>query len=391
MKIIIEERLDLLEAAGEIVKKILVVVFLSVMIPGLMPASCDAQNQITMTIVYDDYVHTPGTISNYGFACFISGTEQTILFDTGYRGEILMMNLDTLAVDLDSLDAIVLSHNHIDHTGGIDSVLARKSAVAVYFGNSFPDSIDQYLSNKGAFPVRVTEPMEVCRNVYSTGDLLNSFPEQFLILDTDSGMVLITGCAHPGIINILHRAKEILNRDIYLVFGGFHLRDLPVDSILQIIQEFRLAGVKKCGPTHCTGDTAIALFQAAYGADFIPMGVGKVVEVTANTVTRREENDRQSQIPSQFKLKQNYPNPFNPGTTIAIDIPATSQVTLKIFNILGEEVTTLVSGQLIQGTYSYEWDGSNVAAGVYLCRLLVGSLTRSSESYVETRKMVLMP
>jgi len=372
-------------------KNISGLVFLSGLLSSFFPGSIAAQNQITMTVIYDNYVHTPGTISNFGFACFITGTEQTILFDTGYRGDILMMNIDTLAIDLESLHSIVLSHEHIDHTGGIDSVLLKKTNIPVYFGNSFPASFDQFLTGKGAIPVRVNEPVEICRKVYSTGEMQGAFPEQSLILDTDSGLVVITGCAHPGIINILNRTKEILNKEIYLVFGGFHLSNQPTDTIDQIIQEFRTLGVKKCGPTHCTGDTAIALFRAAYGADFIPMGVGQVIEVTTNTVTVREEKDRQSQIPSQYKLKQNYPNPFNPGTTIAIDIPETSQVTLKIFNILGEEVTTLVSGQLTRGSYSYEWDGSEVAGGVYLCRLLVGSLTRSSEGYVETRKMILMP
>ena len=82
-------------------------------------------------------------------------------------------------------------------------------------------------------------------------------------------------------------------------------------------------------------------------------------------------------------LKQNYPNPFNPSTTIAFDLPKMSEVTLKIFNILGEEVATLVSERLSAGSYSYECDASNLASGVYLYRLQTGS-------YVETRKMVLM-
>jgi len=88
-------------------------------------------------------------------------------------------------------------------------------------------------------------------------------------------------------------------------------------------------------------------------------------------------------IPIHTLLSQNYPNPFNPTTTIKFDLPNTSEVTLKVFNILGEEIATLVSDRLSAGTYSYEWDASNLASGVYLCRLQSGD-------YVETRKMVLM-
>ena len=89
-------------------------------------------------------------------------------------------------------------------------------------------------------------------------------------------------------------------------------------------------------------------------------------------------------IPDNYALYQNYPNPFNPGTTIEFDLPRTSKVTLKIYNILGEEVTTIVSDELNAGSYSYEWSRpAGVASGVYLYRLEAGE-------YVETKKMVLI-
>ncbi len=84
-----------------------------------------------------------------------------------------------------------------------------------------------------------------------------------------------------------------------------------------------------------------------------------------------------------YHLHQNYPNPFNPNTTIEFYLPKTSNVTLNIFNILGEDVTTLVSDKLTPGSYKYEWNASNLSSGVYLYRLKAGE-------YVETRKMVLM-
>ena len=96
-------------------------------------------------------------------------------------------------------------------------------------------------------------------------------------------------------------------------------------------------------------------------------------------------------VSDQYLLKQNYPNPFNPTTIIEFYLPRTSEVSLKIFNILGEEVTTLVSNRLTAGSYSYEWDASNLASGVYLYRLQAGDPSQSAgKSYVETMKMVLM-
>lgn len=88
-------------------------------------------------------------------------------------------------------------------------------------------------------------------------------------------------------------------------------------------------------------------------------------------------------VQTEYDLHQNYPNPFNPSTAIEFDLPKTSEVSLKVFNILGEEVITLVSDRLSAGSYSYKWDASNLASGIYLYRLKAGD-------YVETRKMILM-
>ena len=101
------------------------------------------------------------------------------------------------------------------------------------------------------------------------------------------------------------------------------------------------------------------------------------------TVSVKERLGESEKKLQSFKLLQNYPNPFNPSTTIQFDLPKNSEVTLNIFNILGEEVATLISGRLSAGSYSYEWDASGLASGIYLYRLQAGK-------YVETRKMVLM-
>jgi hypothetical protein len=93
--------------------------------------------------------------------------------------------------------------------------------------------------------------------------------------------------------------------------------------------------------------------------------------------------DVDGSIPKIFKLEQNYPNPFNPSTMIEFVLPKSSEVSLKVFNILGEEVSTLVSDRLSAGLYSYNWDASEVASGVYLYRLEV-------EGFALTRKMILM-
>jgi hypothetical protein len=87
--------------------------------------------------------------------------------------------------------------------------------------------------------------------------------------------------------------------------------------------------------------------------------------------------------PAEFVLLQNYPNPFNPTTTITYDLPMRSRVTLKIFNVLGQEVATLIDGEVEMGRHELRWDASGLANGVYFYRLQAGGL-------VENKKMLLL-
>jgi photosystem II stability/assembly factor-like uncharacterized protein len=103
----------------------------------------------------------------------------------------------------------------------------------------------------------------------------------------------------------------------------------------------------------------------------------------SNSLTRTNESSLISGVPGKIALMQNFPNPFNPLTTIDLNIPKISKVSLKIYNNLGEEVATLVSERLSRGSYSYEWNASNLASGVYLYRL-------ETDGFIETKKMILM-
>jgi 7,8-dihydropterin-6-yl-methyl-4-(beta-D-ribofuranosyl)aminobenzene 5'-phosphate synthase len=92
--------------------------------------------------------------------------------------------------------------------------------------------------------------------------------------------VVVTGCAHPGILAILRRAREVTPGEIALVLGGFHLVRTPEPELGTIVRAFRREfGVKRVAATHCTGDEAIAAFRDAYGADFIPVGAGKALSL----------------------------------------------------------------------------------------------------------------
>ena len=236
-------------------------------------------HQLKITILYDNYVYTEGTKSDWGFACIVEGTEKTILFDTGTKEDILFHNVNRLKIDLKKVKQVVISHNHGDHTGGLFPFLKKNKDVIVYVPNSFPDDFVDRVSSAGAKAVRVKEPLKLSPNVFLTGEMGDLIKEHSMVINTPRGLVIVNGCSHPGIIKIIKRAKEILKKKIYLVFGGFHLMRHSEEEVKKIISEFKKLGVVKVGATHCTGDKAIQLFKEAFKKNYVTMGVGKVINV----------------------------------------------------------------------------------------------------------------
>ncbi len=123
----------------------------------------------------------------------------------------------------------------------------------------------------------MTQATTVCRNVSLTGTMGDQIMEQSLVISTPKGLVVITGCSHPGIVPILERAREVGKDKIYAVLGGFHLLQHSDPAVAEIVGRFRALGVEKVGASHCTGAKAIAAFRSAYGSDFIELGAGRVV------------------------------------------------------------------------------------------------------------------
>lgn len=248
------------------------------MVSGLAPAF-GAGPSLKLTVLYDNYSQVKGTQGDWGFACLVEGMEKTVLFDAGTKPEVLKHNVETLSVSLEQVQQIVISHAHGDHTGGLEYVMGQTKDVEIFVPDSFPDLEAQDLSQRGAVVTRVLEPREISPGVHLTGEMGDQIKEQSLLLDTPDGLYVITGCSHQGTEEIIRRSREIIDKQISLIFGGFHLNRHSEAQIGDIIAFFSRAGVQKCGPTHCTGDKAIVMFKEAYGDDFVPMGVGKVIEI----------------------------------------------------------------------------------------------------------------
>jgi len=230
--------------------------------------------EITLISLYDNYQVDPKLKTAWGFATIIKTPQELILFDTGGDSEILLSNMEKLGIDPFSTKKVIISHIHGDHLGGLEGFLGRNSSVTVFIPNSFPQSIKNMIIQKGAKFVEISALRKISDFVYTTGELYGPPEEQSLIVDSKKGLVIITGCAHPGIVNIVKRAKELMKRDkVYLVLGGFHRPPLSC------VREFKELGVEKVAPSHCTGDLVREAFRKEYKENFIEYGVGKIIEI----------------------------------------------------------------------------------------------------------------
>jgi len=209
----------------------------------------------------------------------VEGTEKTILFDTGGDSAMLLRNMRKLGIDPQVVDVIVISHIHYDHLGGLAGFLEENNDVAVYLPECLPEDIKDTVRESGAELVEVREAVKICERAYSTGELGDWIKEQALVIETDEGLVVITGCAHPGVVNVVREAKRLRGGDVHLVLGGFHLCWLNVFQIKGIVDGVKGEGVEMVAPCHCSGDLARSTFGNAYGENFISVGVGKRLEI----------------------------------------------------------------------------------------------------------------
>jgi len=276
---------------------------------------------IRLTILCENSVGAPfGVIGEHGFACFVETPAANYLFDTG-QGFGIVQNASALKKELDSIQAILISHGHFDHTGGLPAVLKRKGPVDVFghpdmFRERIWASDDQsrfigipfkrgYLESLGAVFRLGSEMVDIGPGVFLTGEIPRDTPfetgdpnmtaitdegqaihpdplkdDLSLIIQTDKGLVLVLGCAHAGMINIIEYALEHMDDDrIYAIIGGTHLGfsdGEQFDATVGALERYR---IERIGVSHCTGLEKAALLHARLKEKFFFSCVGAVLEV----------------------------------------------------------------------------------------------------------------
>jgi 7,8-dihydropterin-6-yl-methyl-4-(beta-D-ribofuranosyl)aminobenzene 5'-phosphate synthase len=283
-----------------------------------------------ITILSENY--TPFSLKlrgEHGFCALIEKDDRQFLFDTGRFG-VCVDNADAMKIDLTKVEKILLSHGHIDHTGGLEVVLKtiNHPVEIVAHPKIFEEKFivgDQYVKSFGRPDVFIgvtlsayyLEKMlnasfnlqegfcEVGEGVWLTGEVpftngVEKIPESFLVerggirvhddfaddnsllIDTGSGLVVVLGCAHRGIVNILTYAKKKLNKKIRAVIGGTHLHGAPKEQIefagSYLKELFENDGVELFAPAHCTGIDTIIDFCTEFKDIAKPAFCGAVFE-----------------------------------------------------------------------------------------------------------------
>ena len=189
-----------------------------------------------LRILYDNDAKK-GFKSGWGFSCLVG---DRLLFDVGADLDTLFFNMRRASVKLDNINRVVLSHGHGDHVGGI-RILTMLGDVELFIPKSFSGRYKKRLTSYSNVTLKeVDEAEEISEGLFTTGELGGFTKEQSLIVKTDKGLTVITGCSHPGLDKIMKAASRL--GDIYGVVGGFH-----GFSKLEALE-----GIGLIVPCHCT-------------------------------------------------------------------------------------------------------------------------------------------
>jgi len=232
-------------------------------------------SDVKLRILYDNNPYVDDLQTDPGFSCLIRIKNRTLLFDAGRIGKILMSNIEKLEINPADIENIVISHNHSDHICGLPALLEECNRPEVYIVEATASNVSGYAqglidesiesAEKYASKViRTTEPHKICANVYTTGVTGDRIPEQALIIQTDAGLIVITGCGHPGVVELTEKAIELFDQDVLLVIGGFHLTGKQPEDIQEVVTNLSKL-TRFVAPCHCSGDVARELFEQEFG------------------------------------------------------------------------------------------------------------------------------
>ena len=278
---------------------------------------------VKITVLVENTAVAAGLLAEHGLACWFEVGSRSLLFDTG-QGMALRHNAQRMHIALQSAEAVVLSHGHYDHSGGLSEILTTNSQTRLY---AHPDCLDaKYICPDSTdardvgmpddsrriieqFPRRwcqTVQPTEVVAPVVVTGPIPRTtdfedtggpffqdgdrrhadrlVDDQALYFLAEMGVVVLLGCAHAGVINTLRYVQQLAGgHPIHTVLGGMHLVQASQTRLERTIQELRKLGVQRLGPAHCTGSKAVAALYQAFPGQCYDFHVGTQLQFPLTT------------------------------------------------------------------------------------------------------------
>ena len=273
---------------------------------------------IRITVLVENSVHRQGLVAEHGLSFHVQSGKHSLLFDTG-QTDLAVINAETLRLPLDRVEAIVLSHGHYDHTGGVPAMLEVVPDARIYlhpaaFENKFSrnhagpaheigmsDCVAQAIRRHAGGFIETTGRTEIIEGVFATGEIprANTYEDtggaffldaegtrrdplmddQALVIDLGRSVVLLLGCAHSGVVNTLDHVRHLTGgKPVSAVIGGLHLGSANEERIQQTIARLRDAQLEILAPAHCTGLPTTAKLWQAFPKICRPACVGTVFE-----------------------------------------------------------------------------------------------------------------
>jgi len=260
---------------------------------------------INITILVDDKSSDARLPAEHRLSFWLEYEHKRVLFDTG-QSDLFLKNANILVINLSYVDAIVISHGHYDHTGGLSEILNRDRKTTLYIHPQalkpkfsrkadnmrmigMPDAVKQIvnITAESGRVILTKTPAEVLQGLFVAGHIPRNTDfedtggdffanqnctekdtladDQAIFYETREGPVIILGCAHSGVVNTLNYVAKLTNqKNIYAVAGGMHLLNASAERIERTIEALRRYNVQKIGLAHCTGNKAVEKFNIAF-------------------------------------------------------------------------------------------------------------------------------
>ncbi len=243
----------------------------------LNPPKVDLESSVDsvkITVLIDNYPN--GSLNApWGLSILVELPDLTILFDTGPDPDALRENAETLGINLNQLDLVVISHGHSDHVQGFSYIAEQTPNITVFVPKYMSAYPKQLIIRLNVTMVEIDSTSLIRDDIVIIGGLYDPINEQALAINVNGlGFIIFVGCSHPGIFNIVQKAIDDLGIQPYAVIGGFHLIEEEIGAITDLVDEVLSMNLTKLCPTHCSGDLIRNYLHTNYPSHYYEINVG---------------------------------------------------------------------------------------------------------------------